>query len=55
MKSSTMPEPSGPGRYSASTAMMSSKRSGWSFFSSFFIPSPSTWKIAVVLASFRIW
>jgi hypothetical protein len=55
MKSSTMPEPSGPGRYSASTAMMSSKRSGASFLTSFFMPSDSTWKMAVVLPSLRIW
>ena len=33
--------------------MMFRKRSGASFFSSFFMPSDSTWKIAVVLASFR--
>ncbi|MNT98213.1 hypothetical protein D3C72_2407460 [compost metagenome] len=53
-KSSTMPDSSGPGRYRASMAMMSSNVFGRSFFSSSFMPRDSNWNTAVVLASHRI-
>ena len=38
----------GPGRYSETTAMMSSKRSGRSFFSMSRTPAPSTWNTPTV-------
>ena len=48
MKSSTMPDCSGPGRNSATSATMSSKQSGWSLRTRSFMPRDSSWKIAVV-------
>ena len=48
MKSSTIPESSGPGRNSATRATRSSNLSGLSRFISFLIPSDSNWNTAVV-------
>ena len=48
MKLSTMPDSSGPGRYSATSAMMSSNWSGLSFLISSFMPWLSSWNTAVV-------
>ncbi len=52
MKSSTMPDCSGPGRNSATSATMSSKQSGWSFRTRSLMPRDSSWKIAVVRPDF---
>ena len=44
----------GPGRYSATSAMMSSKRSGRACFSKSRMPRDSNWNTAVVLALEKI-
>ncbi|KAF5031514.1 hypothetical protein DSECCO2_626990 [anaerobic digester metagenome] len=48
MNSSTMPEPSGPGRYRASMAMTSSKQEGFSMRRYWRMPELSTWKMPSV-------
>ena len=48
MKMSTMPESSGPGRYNAPAAMMSSNTDGLSFFTISVKPEDSIWKIPAV-------
>ena len=48
MKSSTMPDCSGPGRNSATSATMSPKRSGCSRRIRSFMPRDSSWNTAVV-------
>ena len=47
-----MPDSSGPGRNSATSATMSLKQSGWSRFSKSFMPRLSNWNTAVVLQAF---
>jgi hypothetical protein len=48
-----MPDCSGPGRNSATSAVMSSKQSGCSLLISCFMPPDSSWKTAVVSALFN--
>ncbi|MNZ89336.1 hypothetical protein D3C78_1082550 [compost metagenome] len=48
MKLSTMPDCSGPGRNSATRAIMSSKQSGCSRLMRSFMPRDSSWNTAVV-------
>ena len=52
MKSSTMPDCSGPGRNSATSATMSSKRSGCRRRIRSFMPRDSSWNTAVVRPDF---
>src|SRR5699024_3095137 len=47
-ESSTMPDSSGPGRYSATSAMMSSNEAGSRRLMSRFMPADSSWNTAVV-------
>ena len=52
MKSSTMPDCSGPGRNKATSATMSPKRSGCRRRIRSFMPRDSSWNTAVVLLLF---
>ncbi len=53
MKSSTMPDCSGPGRNSATSATISSKQSGCRRRIKSFMPRDSSWNTAVVRVDFN--